>query len=190
MSIGKFRLITGPMFGGKTEELLRLATRYTIAGKTIILFTSKDDTRYGDGIICTHNKKGVPARKITNFEDIFPAIMNYRKPIDAVFVDELQFINNVTAKNLFTLLETHGVSLYASGLILDSFRIPFPGMKEILPYAEVTHLNAVCDLCGNFEAIYTFRFAEDSTQVLLGGKESYCALCKDCYHKKPTREKI
>ena len=188
--IGDFIIITGPMFGGKTEELLRIANRYSIAGKNIVLVTPKKDTRYGVGTVCTHNKQGVQAKTISSIEDIFPIISNSYKKIDAIFIDELQFVENLNIKDIRHITETCGISIYASCLILDSFRNPFSGIDSILPYAEIKYLKAVCDLCGNFEAVYTYRFSNDGEQFMLGGKEQYCALCKGCYFKNPTKEQI
>lgn len=191
MEPGKLVLITGPMFCGKTEELIRIATRYTIANKKVVMFKPKKDGRYGKGVIVAHNEQCIRAEDITKLEDIIPRLININTKIHGIFIDEIQFIENVNIKTIRYLTEEMGIDLYASGLTLDSFREPFKEILGILPYAEIIQLTSVCDFCGGFSAIYTHRKSNKPlTQVLVGGKESYCAICAKCLsHKERQDEK-
>lgn len=180
----KFVFITGPMFSGKTEELLRIEHRYTIAGKRTLTLKPKKDGRFGEGVITTHNKRSVVARDIKNFDDIFPIIANRADTIDAVFIDEIQFIDNVSIESIRYMVEQLRTDLYVSGLTLDSFRNPFPNMMSILPYADIKQLHSVCNFCGNLYARYTHRKTQESTdQVFVGGKDEYSAICQNCQIK-------
>jgi thymidine kinase len=183
MTVGKFNLITGPMFSGKTEELLRIANLYKIANKKILICKPKKDDRYGESVVCTHSNTACTAKDITYVRDIFPVLANSFDSYDAIFIDEFQFLEDVDMKDIFVLTEEYKVDVYVCGLVLDSFRKPFESMEKILPYASVTEFCAVCDNCGNFEGKYTFRLGNSCDQVYLGGKDTYNALCKDCFLK-------
>jgi len=184
---GIFKFITGPMFCGKTEELIRIATRYTIAQNRVLVCSPKKDTRFGKGVICSHNEKALQSEEIKNFSDILPKIMNHRLRYDGIFVDEIQFVNRVNITEIRYITECLGIDLYVAGLTLDSFRVPFPEILNILPYADILHLEAVCDFCGSFSARYTYRKTAESTeQLFVGGKESYCAICSTCLKQKES----
>ena len=173
------------MFCGKTEELIRVATRYTIANKRVLVCNPKKDKRYGTGVICSHNEKALQSHSITKLQDILPKIHNHRQGYDGIFIDEVQFVENLDIKDIRYVTEELGIDLYFSGLTLDSFRDPFPEIIKILPYADVLHLEAVCDFCGSFTAKYTYRLTTTSKeQLFVGGKESYCAICADCLIKE------
>jgi len=182
---GNFKFITGPMFCGKTEELIRIATRYSIANKSVLICKPKKDDRYGKGVICSHNEKALQAQEIDKLEDILPKLYNYHGGYDAVFVDEIQFVKEVDISIIRGITEDLNINFYASGLTLDSFRVPFDEILNILPYAEILQLTSVCIFCGSFSAIYTCRNDEtQKEQVLVGGKEVYSAICANCHQKR------
>lgn len=185
-----FILITGPMFSGKTEELLRIANRYQIAGKHILVLKPKKDKRYGENVVVTHDNNGVAATEIISLLDVFPLLENHRRKYDAIFIDEFQFLQDVDIDLVRDIVEVRGISLYVSGLVLDSFREPFSSMVKILPYANILQLNAVCNFCGGFSAKYTYRKTKsDESQILIGGKNLYSAICLDCLLKREVNDK-
>jgi len=179
-----FVFITGPMFSGKTEELLRIKNRYSIANKPHLLFKPKKDQRYGKCIVQTHNSHAIVALEIKKFDDIFPYIANSREKIEAVFIDEIQFIESVSVDIIRELTENQGIKLYVCGLTLDSFRNPFPNMKHILPYSKIIQLTSVCSFCGDLNAEYTYRKnSENTKQVFIGASSEYSAICHNCIEK-------
>jgi thymidine kinase len=179
-----FAFITGPMFSGKTEELLRIAHRYEIAGKKILVLKPKKDKRFGKGVISTHNNRSVVARDIKSFEDIYPIVSNHAEGFDAIFIDEIQFVEDVKIESIRYIVEQLKIDLFVCGLTLDSFRNPFPNMWSILPYAEIKQLHSVCNYCGDFSALFTYRKGQESTeQVFVGGKNEYSAICQTCLMK-------
>lgn len=192
---GHFYFYTGPMFSGKTEELLRIRNLYVIADKNVLTFTPKKDTRGGTGFLLSHANKAVKATPITHVADVYPEIENYPGNIDAIFIDEIQFISlgdvlqqAAAPKFVYGILE-RGINLYVSGLILDCFRNAFSTSRFLLPYANKIELfKAVCDNCGNFSGEFTYRTIEDKAQEVVGGKDIYKALCKDCYKKEGENE--
>ena len=182
---GRFVFITGPMFCGKTEELLKTAKIYRIAGKDVLVCKPKSDDRYISGSVCTHDKVSMSATELSSFNDILPILHNNAGRYSAVFVDEVQFVADVKIETIRLITEGLGIDLFVCGLTLDSFREPFEVSSAILPYAEVKQLVAVCDFCKEFNAEYTYRVSAESTdQVFVGGKESYCASCKTCYMER------
>jgi len=187
MTPGIFKFITGPMFCGKTEELIRIATRYTIANKRVLICNPKRDKRFGSGVICSHNEKALQSHEISTIQDVFPKIHNYKPGIDGIFIDEIQFVKDLNIKDIRNITEGWGIDLYVAGLTLDSFREPFPEILNILPFADILHLESVCDFCGSFSARYTYRKdVGHKEQLFVGGKESYCAICSNCLNKKES----
>ena len=176
---------TGPMFSGKTESLIKTAKRYTIANKKILVFKPIMDNRYGDSVICTHDSYATPAISINSFLDVFPHISN--KPenyLSAIFVDEIQFIPEITFENIRTILNL-GIDIYLAGLILCCKRNVFANVEKILPYLEVVYNNAVCMSCGSFDAKYTYRKdTKNATVLVVGGTDQYMSLCFTCYEQK------
>lgn len=187
--MSKLVFITGPMFCGKTEELLRLAKRYEIANKKILVFKPGIDIRYGDDVICSHNKKARTAISIKKFDDIFPYIFNSYQKVDAIFIDEIQFVEEITFDKIKYITEDVGIPIYSAGLTLDSFRVPFPNVMALLPWAEIKQLESVCTFCDSFSAKYTYRLSTKDNQILVGGIEEYCAICSTCLKKKESYEK-
>jgi len=181
---GKFVIFTGPMFSGKTTELLKTARLYKIANKTIYIFKPKLDNRYEEDAICTHNKEAMSSLEINNLDDILPYLANRNFCVDAIFIDEYKFVKNGLHTILLDLCEKHGIDIYISGLALDSYRNPFEEMVNILPYGEVITFKAVCSMCKRFNALFTYRKStKNKDQVCVGGSEIYEARCGSCYRK-------
>jgi thymidine kinase len=179
---GTFTFIYGPMFSGKTEELLRIGKRYEIGRKSVVYFKPASDNRYGTNVIITHSKLAKPAREIVSFEDVYPVVQN--ELCHAILIDEIQFLTPPKQEHLFYLMDSLGIDIVASGLVLDANRTPFPTSTFLLPYVDIhIKLESVCNACGNFDAMYTQLKAGSfkTGQVLIGGSELYRALCKNCY---------
>jgi len=190
MDTGKAVFITGPMFCGKTEELIRIAHRYKIADKNTLILKKRGENRYGENVIVTHNNRAIKAKEINSFTEVFPVISNmatYRE-INAVFIDEVQFIKDITKDNINHVTKL-GINLYMSGLTLDSFQLPFSEIIGFLPYVDIVQLESVCNFCGRFNAKYTFRnFKENTEQIFVGGIDSYKAICASCLNKEKINE--
>lgn len=169
------KLIIGPMFSGKTSELLRLLVRAKIAGKKVILLRPETDTRE----FLTHDGKG------TEIEERFVNIIQFKDYLeyDVIGVDEGQFIQNLSYQ--VNLLSDVGKEIIISGLNGTSERTTFESIQNLIPQAEeIIKLNAICSSCGSEYGSFTFyKPGKKVEEVIIGGTDCYTALCRDCWNK-------
>ncbi len=186
---GWIEVITGPMFAGKTEELLRRIKRLEYAKKNIVVFKPLIDNRYADSDVVSHNNNKTKSVNINTSEEIF---LHIDKETDVVAIDEVQFLDNKTPK-VIDHLASLGKRVIVSGLDMDFRGEPFSFMPMLLSMAEyVTKLSAVCVECGT-PATRTQRIINGRPAryldpiVLIGASESYEARCRKCHrvHRKP-----
>ena len=190
---GWIEVITGPMFAGKTEELLRRIKRLEYAKKTIAVFKPVIDDRYGDNEVVSHNKNKTKSYNISNPEEIFNFV---DKDTDVVAIDEIQFLDEKVI-DIIDYLAANGKRVIVSGLDTDFRAEPFSFMPRLLSIAEyVTKLTAVCVKCGA-PATKTQRMVNGKPAkyldpiVLIGASESYEARCRHCHkvYRKPKAYK-
>ena len=173
--IGSIEVVCGPMFAGKTEELIRRIKRLQYAKKNVLVFSPSIDNRYATDAIVSHDMQKVKAYQISNPIDILKYI---KDDIDAVVIDETQFFDNKII-TIVDYLADQGIRVIIGGLDLDFRGEPFGPMPYLLAKAEqVTKLTAICPISGE-PATRTQRIIDgnpanynDST-VLIGAKESY-----------------
>ena len=178
-------LILGPMFSGKTSELLRRYKRTVISGVPAVLIKYRGDTRYSDSGVATHDgDKSVADFSCSKLADAWPAIaqiMAGPNGTPVVYIDEIQFFED---KLTFCDLATRmGVEVHAAGLSSDYLRKPFPQMGELMAMAySVVYLHAVCYYCKCDRACYSYKHVSFSGgQEDIGGSEKYHAVCTGCY---------
>ncbi|GMT22039.1 hypothetical protein PFISCL1PPCAC_13336, partial [Pristionchus fissidentatus] len=179
-SRGHISVILGPMFSGKTTELLRLHERHVRAHKKCLLVKFAGDTRYDKDCVATHDRKfGSGATlKATRLAEVSDRLLD--KDIEVVSIDEGQFFEDL--EHFVTLLAHEGKIVYIAVLNGDFTKKPFPQVSLVMPHAdEVTLLKAVCE-CG-LDALFSFRVTTDKKVVVIGGEDSYKAVCRDCYEK-------
>jgi len=190
---GWIEVITGPMFAGKTEELLRRIKRLEYAKKNIVVFKPLLDNRYGDNEVVSHNKNKTQSYNISDPEEIFNFV---DKETNVVAIDEIQFLNEKVI-DVINYLATNGIRVIVSGLDTDFRAEPFSFMPRLLSIAEyVTKLTAVCVKCGA-PATKTQRIVNGKPAryldpiVLIGASESYEARCRHCHkvYRKPKKYK-
>tara|TARA_B100000579_G_C22848020_1_gene865577 strand:- start:1675 stop:2232 length:558 start_codon:yes stop_codon:yes gene_type:complete len=178
---GSIEIICGPMFSGKTEELIRRLKRSIIAKKKILVFKPKLDNRYSDDCVVTHNKNSIESISIDDSEA--KKILTLSKEINTIGIDEIQFFSNDIVSICIELAK-NGKRVIASGLDKDYEGKPFGIIPNILCEAEyVTKLNAICNNCGDY-AYFTKRISNNKKQILLGEKDIYEANCRSCFYNK------
>lgn len=188
---GILEVITGPMFAGKTSELIKRIERQAYAKKKVALFKPSIDDRYSREEVVAHNglryRAYVVPTSNEGVEEIARLIRRGR--FDVVGVDEVQFFPVKIVKMLNNLADS-GIYVIASGLNLDFKAEPFPVMRELLVRADnVVYLTAVCTVCGR-PATRSQRLIDgkpaprDSPVILVGGRESYEARCR-LHHEVP-----
>jgi len=187
-----FKVITGPMFSGKTEELIRVLRRSQIAGKRILVIKPALDTRSAAEIISRH-QPDLNRREFTKASsfDAIPvasashmlSLMQTLSPT-VIGIDEAQFFGVWLPGFIDELLLKHAsedLSIIAAGLDRDAWRRPFGVMPELLSMAdEVQKETAICFLCKG-PAQYTQKLGGGASQVEVGDVEIYEARCRKCH---------
>jgi thymidine kinase len=165
------------MFSGKTEELIRRVKRTQFAQQKLILFKPDIDRRYSDEDVVSHQGSAVPAVLVGHSNEILLLVNDER----VVAIDEAQFFDAGIVE-VCSELANRGVRVICAGLDMDYLGNPFGPMPALLSIAEyVTKVHAICVDCGNL-AQFSYRFTQESTQVLVGAVESYKPLCRSCYN--------
>jgi len=186
---GWIEVICGPMFAGKTEELLRRVRRLEYAKKNIVVFKPLMDNRFADDEVVSHNNSRTKSVNISFARQIFDHI---DKETQVVAIDEIQFLDS-EAVAICEYLASRGVRVMVSGLDKDFRGEPFSFMPKLLSLAEyVTKLTAICVKCG-IPATRTQRIVDGKPAkyndpiVLIGAQESYEARCRSCHkvYRKP-----
>ncbi|MBO8160536.1 MAG: thymidine kinase [Thermosipho sp. (in: Bacteria)] len=178
--VGKITVITGPMYSGKTTELLSFVEIYNIGRKKTIVFKPSIDNRYGIDTVSTHTGFQVKAHRITKASEILDYIT---EDIDAVFVDEIQFLD-VQLVEIAKELVFKGIDVYCAGLDISYLENPFETTSKLLAIAdEVIKKRAVCEKCGEHRATYSYKIVPDGGEIDVGGKDKYIAVCRECLKK-------
>jgi thymidine kinase len=174
---GSIEVITGSMFSGKTEELIRRLRRAQFAGLKVEIFKPSLDNRYSETRVVSHDDKSIVSTPVDNAS----SILLLAGDVDVVGIDEAQFFD-ISIVEVCNTLADNGIRIVVAGLDMDFMGKPFGPMPALLGVAEyVTKLHAICMRCGNL-AQYSFRKSEDEQVVLLGEKNLYEPLCRNCYN--------
>jgi thymidine kinase len=187
---GWIEVITGPMFAGKTEELIRRVKRLEYAKQNVVVFKPAIDNRYSEGEVVSHNSTRTKSINITSSSEIMQYI---GEDTDVVVIDEIQFLDE-RAVDICEHLADRGIRVIVSGLDRDFRGEPFSFMPKLLSLAEdVTKLTAICVVC-HTPATRTQRIlngkpaAYTDPIILVGAKDSYEARCRHC-HQVPGKPK-
>ena len=185
---GWIEVVTGSMFSGKTEELLRRIRRATIAKQHVQVFKPKLDHRYGTNKVTSHAGANFRATPVENSKAILE-VLNEKTTV--VAVDEAQFFDGELTE-VCTILAGKGIRVIVAGLDQDFRGDPFGPMPIILALAEhVSKLHAICVVCGK-DASRTQRMIDgrpayfEEPTVVVGGSESYEARCR-IHHDVPHK---
>jgi thymidine kinase len=174
---GSLEVICGPMFSGKSEELIRRIKRAIIAKQKVQVFKPALDDRYDVSAIASHGQRKHEAIPVKATEEL---ARHLDPKVEVVALDEVQFMD----EGLIPIIEdlaNRGVRVMAAGLDLDSNGEPFGIMPLLLAKAEfVTKLQAICMVCGAL-AGRTQRLVHTGGQVLVGAAEAYEARCRHCH---------
>ena len=172
---GSIEVITGSMFSGKTEELIRRLRRARFAGLKVEIFKPSVDIRYSGTMVVSHDEKSIVSTPVGNAASILLLA-------GVVGIDEAQFFDN-SVVDVCNKLADNGVRVVVAGLDMDFMGNPFGPMPALLSIAEyITKVHAICMQCGSL-AQYSHRKSEESQVLVLGEKDKYEPLCRDCYNK-------
>ena len=183
---GWIEVITGPMFAGKSEELIRRIKRLEYAHKKTLVFKPKIDNRYSENEIVSHSKIKTRSINIETAQDILKYV---DCDTEAVVIDEVQFLDHEIV-HVVEDLANRGIRVIVAGLDRDFRGEPFQNMPELLALAEdVTKLTAICMRCGA-PATRTQRLVNgepasyDDPIIIVGASESYEPRCRHCHEVK------
>ncbi len=175
---GSIEVITGSMFCGKTDELIRRLRCATIARQKVQVFKPVIDNRYALEKVMSHAGSEYAAQPVPDAG----AILRYLEPDTTVVgIDEAQFFDD-ELPNVCKQLADKGVRVIVAGLDMDFQGKPFGPMPQLLASAEyVTKVHAICVDCGQL-AYVSHRTVANENLVLLGETDNYKPLCRQCYN--------
>lgn len=175
---GSIEVITGSMFSGKTEELIRRLRRAQFAGLKVEIFKPSLDNRYSEKWVVSHDDKSIVSTPVDNAA----SILLLAGEVDVVGIDEAQFFDN-SIVDVCNRLADNGIRVVIAGLDMDFLGDPFGPIPKLLSVSEyITKVHAICMRCGSL-AHYSFRKSEEAQVVLLGEKDKYEPLCRTCFNE-------
>ena len=179
-AFGRVEVVAGPMFAGKTEELLRRVRRAVIGGREVVIFTHALDTRQGSGVVASHAGLEHPSRVVRSAAEILEHVP---AGTDLVAIDEAHFFGPELVP-VVEELASRGMVVVVAGLDVTFAGRPFEPLPSLMAVAErVDKLTAICTVCGE-EAVFHQSIApvEAGDTALIaehvGGSEKYEARCR------------
>jgi len=187
VQINSIEAICGPMFSGKTEELLRRLRRARFAGIPMAIFKPIIDDRYGQMQITSHDMNFFPAMPLKGAK----SIIQHSSSANLIAIDEIQFFDEEIV-DVVEQLAKQKKRIIFSGLDKDYLGKPFGSMPQLLAIADkVAKLNSICMVCSD-DAHYTYRKSGISeSTVLVGESDIYESRCRTCFYDGiSSRKKI
>lgn len=180
--VGSLEVITGSMFSGKSEELIRRIRRAKYAKQKLVVFSPTIDNRYGVDGIYSHNKNNVKAYSVNDVCEMTKIL--YENPdVEIIGIDEIQFFDSKVVDFCKECVKL-GKRVIVAGLDLDFKAVPFKPLPELMAIADyVEKLSAICTVCGN-RAYASQRLIngepafDDDPLVAVGSDEKYEARCR------------
>ena len=180
---GQIEVICGSMFSGKTEELIRRLKRAQFAKQKVEIFKPCIDVRYSEDKVVSHDAHAIQSKPIKTAEEM----LNVNSDIQVIGIDEAQFFGE-TIVNVVTELSKRGIRVIIAGLDTDFLGKPFGPMPALMAIAEdVQKVHAICVKCGSL-ANHSHRLSKNDDLVVLGEKDIYEPLCRECFNKAIAAE--
>ncbi len=181
---GWIEVISGCMFSGKTEELIRRLNRALIAKQKVEIFKPVVDKRYHDEHIVSHSERAIRSTPVNFASDLLLLCGD----CDVVGIDEAQFFDESIVE-VCNALANSGKRVIVAGLDMDYEGKPFGPMPNLMAVAEfVTKVHAICVATGEL-ASFSFRLNDDTEKVMLGEKDHYEARSRKAFVEGMTGRK-
>ena len=181
---GCIEVVCGSMFSGKTEELIRRLRRAQFANQQIAIFKPVIDKRYSDVEVVSHDFHKITSTPVATPREILDKV---GPEVQVVGIDEAQFFDE-TLVEVCQALANRGVRVIVAGLDTDYLGVPFGPMPRLMAVAEdVQKVHAICVRCGAL-ANHSHRLSKSQDLVLLGEKDVYEPLCRDCFNAARAEE--
>ncbi len=185
-NMGWIEVIVGPMFSGKSEELIRRLRRAEIARQRVQIFKPLIDTRYANNGIVSHSGLDIPADNVRTAAEVMQKV---EPRTEVVGIDEAQFLGEEVL-DVCTKLADMGKRVIVAGLDTDFMGRPFEPIPRLLALAEeITKLLAICVRCGN-PAVHTQRLVASEELIVVGATGMYEARCRRCFDPQLAHDKI
>ena len=185
-NLGWIEVICGPMFSGKSEELIRRLRRAEIARQRVQIFKPLLDHRYSNSHIVSHNDTHIHSETVSSAADVENRL-DLRTEV--IGIDEAQFLGEAIIA-LVVRLADMGKRIIIAGLDTDYLGRPFHPMPELLAVAdEITKALAICMQCGN-PAKHTQRLIASEDLIVVGAAGMYEARCRRCFEPSLAAEEI
>ena len=181
-NMGWIEVVVGPMFSGKSEELIRRLRRAEFARQRVQIFKPAIDERYSANEIVSHSGLGIQSECVNNASEVMAKV---QPRTEVVGIDEAQFLGDEIV-DVCTQLANLGKRVIVAGLDTDYLGRPFEPMPRLLAMAEeITKLLAICVRCGN-PAVHTQRLVESEELIVVGASGMYEARCRRCFETNPA----
>jgi thymidine kinase len=179
--MGTLEVICGPMFSGKTEELIRRLKRAVIARRKVQVFKPRIDTRYDAASVVSHSQQKMLSTVVGSAREVLAKLA---PDVEVVGIDEVQFLGPEIVPIVKSLADK-GLRVVVAGLDQDYTGAPFEPMPQLLAEAEyVTKELAICVVCGQ-PAGRSQRTIEVHDQVHVGAEGAYEPRCRKCFSPEP-----
>ena len=178
---GSIQLIIGPMFAGKTSELMRRVKRWQVVKPaTVVVLKHEWDNRYDAAKVVNHNGVKSDAHAVATLESAIPLVEN----ASVIAIDEAQFFSDLV--EMVDRWAEEGKVVIVAGLDADCRRNPFANVVGLVHTAEsVCKLTAICNMCFQ-DASFTSRVVYEDKLVLVGAKDAYAPRCRACFTFPPS----
>ncbi|MFM9944781.1 MAG: thymidine kinase [Bacteroidia bacterium] len=171
-------IITGCMFSGKTEELIKRINNAKALGLNTAVFKPEIDNRYDNENIVSHNGTRIERIAVKNSYEI----LNFINGVEIIGLDEAQFFDAEIIENC-KIIASQKIKIIISGLEKDFMYNPFGPMPGLISISKnITHLAAICHQCGD-KAFHTFKKIKSESIIEIGENDIYEARCLACYQK-------
>lgn len=177
--IGYLKLIIGPMFAGKSTELLRIINMYKILNKKILIINHNINKRYDqpNSSIVTHDQSKIDnCLAISSLNEISNEFIELH---DVIIIEELQFFDDAYL-NIIKMVDQFKKHVICAGLDGDFNRQPFGDVLRLIPHCDdIVKLKALCKKCGNgTPALFSKRIVNNDKKTLVGSNNCYEAVCR------------
>ncbi len=185
-NMGWIEVIVGPMFSGKSEELIRRLRRAEIARQRVQIFKPMIDQRYAKNGIVSHSGLEIRSDLVHTAPEVLDKV---EARTEVVGIDEAQFLGEGLVEAC-TRLADMGKRVIVTGLDTDYLGRPFEPIPRLLAVAEeITKLLAICVRCGN-PAVHTQRLVASEDLIVVGATGMYEARCRRCFEPQLAHERV
>jgi thymidine kinase len=185
-NMGWIEVVVGPMFSGKSEELIRRLRRAEFGKQRVQIFKPTIDQRYAKNGIVSHSGLEIASELVTSGDDILQKVA---PRTEVIGIDEAQFLGETVVDACVRLADL-GKRVIVAGLDTDFMGRPFEPMPRLLAVAEeIVKLLAICMRCGN-PAVHTQRLVASEELIVVGAGGMYEARCRRCFEPQLAQQKL